>query len=239
MRTAIIGYGKMGHEIERILLERGHLVDLVIDCDNCGDLDAGHLQDIDVAIEFTTPQTAFDNVRRCLECGTAVVCGTTGWTDRLPELQALCAERGGAMMYSSNYSLGVNVTFRLNRYLAEMMNHLAAYEVTIDETHHIHKKDAPSGTAISLANDIIDRLDRKTGWVCDTQGSADEIEITSHREGEIAGIHTVRYESADDVLELKHSLKSRRSLATGAVVAAEFICGRKGVFTIDDLFNAN
>ncbi len=229
----------MGHEIERILLERGHSVELVIDCDNPDDLNAERLRGIDVAIEFTTPQTAYGNIRRCLECGTAVVSGTTGWAERLPELQALCRERDGAMIYSSNYSLGVNVMFRLNRCLAEMMNRLAAYDVTIDETHHIHKKDAPSGTALSLANDIIDRLDRKQAWVCDEKGRAGDIEITSYREGEVPGIHTVRYESEDDILELRHSLKSRRALAVGAVVAAEFICGRKGVFTIDDLFNAN
>ena len=226
----------MGHEIERVLLSRGHSVNLIIDQNNTADLCADRLQGIDVAIEFTTPSTAYDNIRTCIEAGTAIVSGTTGWTQRLPELQELCRAKGGAMIYSSNYSLGVNIAFAINRRLAELMNRFADYDVRIEEVHHIHKKDTPSGTAITLANDIIARLDRKDGWVNVPTDDAAKIEIASVREGEVAGIHTVTYDSADDTLSLRHSLKSRRALATGAVIAAEFVCGRKGVFTMEDLF---
>lgn len=226
----------MGHEIERVLLSRGHSVNLIIDQNNTADLCADRLQGIDVAIEFTTPSTAYDNIRTCIEAGTAIVSGTTGWMQRLPELQELCRAKGGAMIYSSNYSLGVNIAFAINRRLAELMNRFADYDVRIEEVHHIHKKDAPSGTAITLADDIIARLDRKDGWVNVPTDDAAKIEIASVREGEVAGIHTVTYDSADDTLSLRHSLKSRRALATGAVIAAEFVCGRKGVFTMEDLF---
>ena len=226
----------MGHEIERVLLSRGHSVNLIIDQNNTADLCADRLQGIDVAIEFTTPSTAYDNIRTCIEAGTAIVSGTTGWMQRLPELQELCRAKGGAMIYSSNYSLGVNIAFAINRRLAELMNRFADYDVRIEEVHHIHKKDAPSGTAITRADDIIARLDRKDGWVNVPTDDNAKIEIASVREGEVAGIHTVTYDSADDTLSLRHSLKSRRALATGAVIAAEFVCGRKGVFTMDDLF---
>lgn len=227
----------MGHEIEQVLLRRGHTIGLIIDENNRSELTPSALSDIDVAIEFTTPDTAYDNILACIESGTAVVSGTTGWTQRLPELQQRCREVGGTMIYSSNYSLGVNVAFRVNRYLAELMNRFDSYDVRIEEIHHIHKKDAPSGTAITLADDILARMERKSGWADAAKAGASDIAITSVREGEVPGTHTVTYESDDDVLELRHTLKSRRALAVGAVVAAEFICGKKGVFTIDDLFN--
>ena len=236
MRVAIIGYGKMGHEIEQVLIQRGHTVALIIDQNNTEDLCAEKLADIDVAIEFTTPDTAYNNVRTCIECGTPAVCGTTGWHDRLEELQTLCREKDSTMIWSSNYSLGVNITFRLNRYLAEIMNHFDAYNVSMEEIHHTQKKDAPSGTAISLANDILERVERKTEWVNELTTNEKAIEIVSLREGTVPGTHTVTYTSADDKIEIKHTLFSRRALALGAVVAAEFIAPRKGVFTIDDLF---
>ena len=236
MRVAIIGYGKMGHEIEQVLLQRGHTVALIIDQNNTEDLCAEKLSDIDVAIEFTTPDTAYNNVRTCIECGTPVVCGTTGWHDKLEELQALCREKDSTMIWSSNYSLGVNITFRINRYLAEIMNRFDAYNVSMEEIHHTQKKDAPSGTAISLANDILERVERKDKWVNEPTTDANAIEITSLREGTVPGTHTVTYTSDDDKIEIKHTLFSRRALALGAVVAAEFIAPRKGVFTIDDLF---
>ena len=236
MRVAIIGYGKMGHEIERILLSRGHSVALIIDQNNAHDLNAENLVGIDVAIEFSTPDTAYTNVRTCIECGTPVVSGTTGWHDRLEELQALCREKDSTMIWSSNYSLGVNITFRLNRYLAELMNRFDAYNVAIEEIHHTQKKDAPSGTAISLANDIIERVERKGEWVNEPTTNQEAIEIVSLREGTVPGTHTVTYTSADDEIAIKHTLFSRSALALGAVVAAEYIAPRKGVFTIDDLF---
>ena len=249
MKAAIIGYGKMGREIERILTERGHEVALVIDTDNAGELDAEHLAGIDVALEFTTPATAYANIRTCLENGAAVVSGTTGWTDRLAELQELCRERGGALFYASNYCLGVNLMFRLNRYLAEMIGRVGGYGVRIAEVHHTQKKDAPSGTAITLAEGVIAGLPAKTEWVnyapgiehaanrigSPAEATPRQVVIDSVREGMVPGIHTVTYESEDDILELKHTIKNRRTLAMGAVIAAEFLCGKQGVYSMDDL----
>ena len=249
MKAAIIGYGKMGREIERILTERGHEAALVIDTDNAGELDAEHLAGIDVALEFTTPATAYANIRTCLENGTAVVSGTTGWTDRLAELQELCRERGGALFYASNYCLGVNLMFRLNRYLAEMIGRVGGYGVRIAEVHHTQKKDAPSGTAITLAEGVIAGLPAKTEWVnyapgiehaanrigSPAEATPRQVVIDSVREGMVPGIHTVTYESEDDILELKHTIKNRRTLAMGAVIAAEFLCGKQGVYSMDDL----
>ena len=237
MKAAIIGYGKMGREIEKILRSRGHEVALIIDIDNASDLNAQNLAGIDVAIEFTTPTTAYHNIRTCLECGTAVVSGTTGWTDRLKELQTLCEERGGAMFYASNYSLGVNLMFRLNRELARLMNCFPSYEISMSETHHTQKKDSPSGTAVTLAEDIISLVDRKSGWVnTPTTDDKSLIPIESLRIGMVPGDHSVTYSSEDDVLEIRHSIKNRRTLAEGAVVAAEFLCGKKGIYTMEDLF---
>ena len=235
MKAAIIGYGKMGREIERILTERGHEAALIIDTDNAHELDAAHLAGSDVALEFTTPETAYRNIRTCIECGVAAVSGTTGWTDRLGELQELCRERGGALFYASNYCLGVNLMFRLNRRLARMMERFDAYDVRIEEIHHTQKKDAPSGTAITLAEGIISEIGRKTGWVNEPSDDLSQIVVTSLREGAVPGTHTVTYESDDDRIELKHTIKNRRTLALGAVVAAEFLCGKKGVYTMDDL----
>lgn len=225
----------MGREIERILVERGHEVALVVDRDNASDLDAAHLTGIDAALEFSTPATAYRNIRTCLECGTPVVSGTTGWTERLTELQQLCRNGNGALFYASNYALGVNLLFRINRKLAELVNRVGGYEVAIEERHHTQKLDAPSGTAITLAEDIIARLDRKSSWVNRPIGRPDELPIRSVREGSIPGIHTVTYTSEDDELTLRHEIKNRRTLALGAVVAAEFICGRHGVFSMEDL----
>lgn len=239
----------MGREIERILHERGHEAALVIDTENAAELDAEHLRGIDVALEFTTPATAYRNIRTCIECGVAVVSGTTGWTDRLPELQALCRERGGALFYASNYCLGVNLMFRLNRYLAEMIGRVGGYGVRIAEVHHTQKKDAPSGTAITLAEGVIAGLPAKTEWVnyapgiehaanrigSPAEATPRQVVIDSVREGMVPGIHTVTYESEDDILELKHTIKNRRTLAMGAVIAAEFLCGKQGVYSMDDL----
>ena len=249
MKAAIIGYGKMGREIERILTERGHEAALIIDTDNAHELDAAHLAGIDVALEFTTPETAYRNIRTCIECGVAAVSGTTGWTDRLPELQELCREKGGALFYASNYCLGVNLMFRLNRYLAEMIGRVGGYGVRIAEVHHTQKKDAPSGTAITLAEGVIAGLPAKTEWVnyapgiehaanrigSPAEATPRQVVIDSVREGMVPGIHTVTYESADDILELKHTIKNRRTLAMGAVIAAEFLCGKQGVYSMDDL----
>lgn len=249
MKAAIIGYGKMGHEIERLLIERGHEVVLTIDYDNTADLDAKHLSGVDVALEFTMPSTAYHNIRTCLECGTAVVSGTTGWTDQLKELQDLCRKQNGAFFYASNYCLGVNLLFRLNRQLAAMIDHVSGYDVRIEEVHHTQKKDAPSGTAITLAEGVLENLHTKQSWVNyapnieqashriekPEKASADQLVIESVREGMVPGIHAVTYESQDDQLEIRHTIKNRRTLAMGAVVAAEFLCGKKGVYGMDDL----
>lgn len=235
MKCAIIGHGKMGREIERILVERGHDVVFIIDENNVEELTAERISQVDVAFEFTTPDTAHDNVRKVLEAGGRVVCGTTGWLTHLPAMERLAVERGGALFYASNFSIGVNMMFRLNRRLAELMAPHAEYDVRIEETHHMWKKDAPSGTAITLAEGIIENLGRKSTWVNGSSESAEQLEIESFREGMVPGIHTVRYTAQDDYLELKHSITNRRALALGAVVAAEYLHNKSGVHTMDDL----
>ncbi len=240
MRAAIIGYGKMGREIERILRERGHEVGLIIDVGNAGDLNAEKMAGMDVALEFTTPDTALGNITRCLELGVPVVCGTTAWTAHLPQVEELCRRRQGAFFYASNYSIGVNVAFELNRQMARMMNRFPEYDVTIEETHHTEKKDAPSGTAITLAEDVVAALDRKTRWTGGTTTVAEELEVTSVRRSVAPGTHVVTYESPVDTISLVHNIKSRAGLAAGAVSAAEFLvaqveAGRRGVFTMKEL----
>ena len=238
MKAAIIGYGKMGHEIERILLEKGHSVPLIIDMNNAGDLNAENLREIDVAIEFSTPETAFENIKKCLQSGTPVVCGTTAWLDQYDEAVRLCKENDSAFFYASNYSIGVNIFFKINRELARLMNKFDGYDVTIEEVHHTQKKDAPSGTAITLAEGILEGLDRKHKWMCGTTTVPEELEIGAIRRSVVPGIHTVTYESADDVISIDHALKNRNGLASGAVSAAEFLCGKKGIYTMDDLMNS-
>ena len=237
MKCAIIGYGKMGREIERILVERGHNVELVIDEANAQELTAENIAKVDVAFEFTTPETGADNVAKVLNAGGKVVCGTTGWLARFGEMKGLTAERGGALFYASNFSIGVNMMFRLNRRLAELMNPYSQYDVRIEETHHMWKKDAPSGTAITLAEGVIENLDRKSSWVNSTPSSAEELEIESFREGMVPGIHTVTYTSQDDFIELKHSITNRRALAMGAVLAGEYLSkvAEGGVYSMDNL----
>ncbi len=235
MKAAIIGYGKMGREIEKILLERGHQVVSIIDADNREDLTSEAFASADVAIEFTTPHTAYENLVASLEAGVAVVSGTTGWLEHFEQIKELCAQKDGAFFYASNYSLGVNLMFRLSAQLASMINKVDGYAVEIEEVHHIHKLDAPSGTAITLAEGIIDQLESKSGWVNDEEPAAAQIEIKSKRVGETPGIHTVTYNSDEDTIELKHTIKSRRALAMGAVVAAEFLAGKKGIYSMDDL----
>lgn len=230
MKVAIIGYGKMGHEIEKVLRERGHEVVATIDVDNRKEMMTPEvLSQADVAIEFTSPSTAYDNIRTCIEAGVAVLSGSTGWTERKAELDELCRQKGGAFFYSSNYSVGVNVLFRLNRWLAAVMSRMPQYEVGIEEVHHIHKLDAPSGTAATLAEEM--RV--ASGGALNVKKE----DIVSVREGEVPGIHTITYDSEEDTLTVSHSAKSRRGLALGAVLAAEWLVadgGRKGVFSMDD-----
>ena len=238
MKIALIGYGKMGKEIEQILIARGHTIPLIIDLNNTNDLDAAHLQEVDVAIEFTTPSTAYGNVVKCLEAGVPVVCGTTAWLDKLPEVEQLCKETNGAFFYASNYSIGVNIFFEINRRLAQLMNRFGEYDVTIEETHHTQKKDAPSGTAVTLAEGVLENLDRKQKWVCGTTTVPEELEVVAIRRSVVPGTHTVTYESDVDALSITHMAKSRRGFALGAVLAAEFLHGKTGIFSMKDLMQA-
>lgn len=238
MNAALVGYGKMGREIEKILVARGHSVVLKIDETNGAELNPGNLKglDVDVAIEFTTPESAYNNIITCLEAGVAVVCGTTGWLERYDEVVELCRKTGGAFFYASNYSLGVNLFFRLNEILARMMDGFPEYEVSMEEIHHIHKKDAPSGTAITLAEGIARNVARKSGWTMDTPAE-DEIFIAAGRMGEVPGTHIVEWESEVDSIVITHEAKNRRGLAFGAVAAAEFLCGKTGVYSMNDLLS--
>ena len=236
MNTALIGYGKMGREIEKLLMARGHSVVLIIDENNRAELNPANLRDkgVDVAIEFTTPHTAFGNIMACLEAGVAVVCGTTGWLEHYDEVTAECKRLKGAFFYASNYSIGVNIFFRLNEALARMMDAFPEYDVDMEEIHHIHKKDAPSGTAITLAEGVAANVGRKTGWTMD-EPEADEIFIAAGRCGEVPGTHIVEWQSEADSITITHEAKNRHGLAQGAVLAAEWLNGREGVFSMSDM----
>lgn len=238
MNAALIGYGKMGREIEKILTDRGHTVSLVTDIDNPEDLNPSKLAGVDVAIEFSTPHTAYDNVVKCINYGVPVVCGTTAWLDKLDSVVELCKAKNGAFFYASNYSIGVNIFFKINRELARLMEKYPEYDVSIEETHHTQKKDAPSGTAITIAEDILSHVKRKDKWVCGTTTTPEELEIAAIRRSVVPGTHTVTYESPADLITINHTAKNRHGLALGAVTAAEFICGKRGVFSMDDLMDA-
>jgi 4-hydroxy-tetrahydrodipicolinate reductase len=235
MKLALIGYGKMGKTIERIALERGHEVVSVIDIDNPEDFDSVAFKSADVAIEFTTPQVALSNIRRAFIAGIPVVSGTTGWTENLPIIQDEITKNGYTLFWASNYSLGVNIFAAVNKYLAKIMNDFSVYNVEMTEIHHTQKLDAPSGTAITLAEGIITNIDRKSDWSLDAEKKPTDLAIKAIREGEVPGIHTVRYESDVDFIEIKHELKNRESLALGAVLAAEFTAGKKGFLGMEDL----
>ena len=234
MKIALIGYGKMGHAIEQIALQRGHEIVSVIDVNNQEDFMSDAFKSADVAIEFSMPAVAMDNYRRAFAAGVPVVSGTTGWLEHLPEIKEAC-KAGQTFFYASNFSLGVNIFLALNKYLAKIMNDFPAYDVRMVETHHVHKLDAPSGTAITLAEGLIDNIERKNKWVEGKEPAEDEIGICSVREGEVPGIHTVIYESDVDTISITHDAKSRMGFALGAVVAAEFTCGKKGFLTMQDM----
>jgi len=237
MKIALIGYGKMGHAIEEIANERGHTIVSVIDIDNPEDFDSPQFLSADVAIEFSQPQSAFDNYRKCFERNIPVIAGTTGWLERWDEIKNLCIKENQTFFYASNYSIGMNIFFALNKYLAKMMNNFPTYDVGIEETHHIHKLDSPSGTAITLAENILENISRKERWKEGLEGSNENLPIHSKREGEIPGIHEVIYESDADTIRILHSAKSRKGLALGAVLAAEFAKGKKGFLNMSDMLN--
>ena len=238
MKIALIGYGKMGHEIEKILVSRGHTLPLIIDQDNTDQLTAENLNQCDVAIEFTTPATAFDNIVTCLKAGIPTVCGTTAWLDRLPEVTDLCQQTSGAFFYASNYSIGVNIFFAINRQLARMMNQFPEYDVTLNEVHHVQKKDAPSGTAVTLAEDTHAGIDRKPSWHLGTTTDRDKLEVTAQRRAMVPGIHTIVWESDADTITIDHNAKNRSGFAMGAVLAAEYLADKRGtgkVYGMKDL----
>jgi len=227
----------MGKEIEKIAISRGHQIKLIIDINNPHDLTVENLRKCDVAIEFTIPDSAVKNYNICFEAGIPVVSGTTGWLDKKEEVYNKCNETNGTFFYGSNFSLGVNLFFELNRKLAELMANRTEYSVEITEAHHAQKLDAPSGTAISLAEDILDKLPGKTSWVNDKTPAENELNIKSERRGEVPGIHTIKYESEVDCIEIIHNSKSRKGLAFGAVLAAEYCLGHKGILKMKDLLN--
>ena len=235
MNIAIIGYGKMGHEIEKICRDRGHNIACTIDAGEESKFDSEEFKNADVAIEFSSPQSALNNYKRAFAANVPVVSGTTGWLDNIDEVKQACQEEGQTFFYASNFSLGVNILFAVNRYLASIMNDFPEYNVHVDETHHIHKLDAPSGTAITIAEGILESVERKKQWKLEEQKSDDDLQINVYREGEVPGIHTIKYESEVDTIELTHDAKSRKGFALGAVVAAECTANKKGFLGMEDL----
>ena len=249
MKIALIGYGKMGHMIEQIARDRGHEIVSIIDVDNIEDFDSPAFASADVAIEFTNPTAAFGNYQRAFAHNVKVVSGSTGWMqDHKADVEKMCSEGGQTLFWASNFSIGVAIFSAVNRYLAKIMNGFPQYDVEIEEVHHVHKLDAPSGTAITLAEDIIDRLDRKDKWVKGFQHAADgtesgsnkvasdELPIASIRRDEVPGIHSISYDSEADKITITHDAHSRKGFALGAVLAAEYTKDHSGLLTTSDLF---
>ena len=249
MKIALIGYGKMGKMIEQIARSRGHEIVSIIDLGNQQDFDSPEFASADVAIEFTNPTAAYGNYLKAFAKGVKVVSGSTGWLkDHKADVERMCAEGGQTLFWASNFSIGVAIFSAVNRYLASIMNQFPQYDVRMEETHHIHKLDAPSGTAITLAEEIVDRLDRKRQWVRGTMTAADgtvsgsarcaadELAVDSVRRGEVPGIHTVAYDSEADSITITHDAHSRKGFALGAVLAAEYTREHSGLLTISDMF---
>lgn len=235
MKIALIGYGKMGKEIEQVAVSRGHTIVLTIDIDNQEDLNKENLSGADVAIEFTSPATAVRNYLKCFAAGVPVVSGSTGWLDQKAEVEQACSAQNGCFFYASNFSLGMNIFFELNKHLARIMKDFPQYDVSMTEVHHTQKLDAPSGTAITLAEDILAINQSKSNWTIQEPITDKELYIKPIREGLVPGIHTVKYDSEVDYIEMTHSANNRKGLALGAVFAAEFCVGRKGVLSMADL----
>ena len=234
MKIALVGYGKMGKAIEEIALQRGHEIVLKIDFDNNADLTSEKLQAADVAIEFTSPHSAYGNLEKLQEAGVPVVCGSTGWLDKW-EVVAKSFSEKGALVYASNYSIGVNLFFELNKKLASLMANYLEYQVELKEIHHTQKKDSPSGTAVTLAEQVLESLPSKTHWVNENSAEADALPIISERIDPAPGTHVVKYSSSIDDIEITHTAHNRKGFATGAVLAAEFLVGKQGVFGMKDV----
>lgn len=235
MKILLLGYGKMGHEVEQIALHRGHSIVATIDNVNEWAEKNDMLREADVAIEFSTPATALENIKRCFDIHLPVVCGTTAWYQHLEEIKERCVKEQQTLFYAPNFSIGMNITFMLNRYLAKITEKYD-YKLSLTETHHIHKLDRPSGTAVKLAEDIIESNGNYSSWSLDDCGE-EVLHIEAIREGEYFGIHEVKAESECDIIQLRHEAFSRKGFATGAVIAAEFVEGKKGIFTMNDLLN--
>lgn len=238
MNIALIGYGKMGKEIEQIALSRGHKIALIVDAHNATTYTIDELKKADVAIEFSTPDSALGNIYKCFDAGVPIVVGTTGWLEKLEEVKKKCLEKKQTLFYTSNYSIGVNLFFKLNQQLAKLMNNYKEYDVRMEEIHHVHKLDSPSGTAISLANQVIQQIDEKKKWVNATTTDRNELGIVSKRLDEVPGTHTVTYASAIDEISITHIAHNRKGFALGAVIAAEWVRDKKGVFGMEQLMAA-
>lgn len=235
MKIALIGYGKMGKAIEAIALQRNHSVPLKIDINNTDSFTKENLQQCDVAIEFTGPHSAVANISTCLDAGIPVISGSTGWLEQWPIIKNKCATLNGALLYASNFSVGVNLFFELNKKLAQLMGKHDEYEVSMEEIHHTEKKDAPSGTAITLAEQVLENIPRKKKWINDIAKYPNELSIISKRIDPAPGTHSVKYRSPIDDIEIIHTAHSRTGFATGAVLAAEFIANKKGIYTMQDV----
>lgn len=235
MKIALIGYGKMGKTIESIALEKGHSVDLIIDLDNPEDFTREKLVHCDVAIEFTGPHSAKENILKCLDAGIPVVSGSTGWLQDWAEVVNACKEKNGSLLYASNFSVGVNIFFEVNKKLARLMNGHDEYSICIQEVHHTQKKDAPSGTAISLAEQILQEIPAKKKWMNEETADPHVLPIISKREDPAPGTHSITYSSAVDDIEIIHTAHNRNGFAWGAVLAAAYICHKKGIFSMKDV----
>ncbi|MDQ6888889.1 MAG: 4-hydroxy-tetrahydrodipicolinate reductase [Bacteroidota bacterium] len=235
MNIALIGYGKMGRSIEEIALSKDHNIVLTIDDQNLEDLTKANLKKADVAIEFTVPESAVANILKCFDASVPVVCGTTGWLDQKSFIEEKCKETGSAFLTTTNFSIGVNIFFELNKKLASLMKPLEGYNVSIEEIHHTQKKDAPSGTAITLAEGIITDSFKKNKWMNEQTENTDELQITSKRIDSVPGTHSVKYSSDVDDIEIIHTAHNRKGFALGALMAAEFIHDKKGIFTMKDV----
>jgi 4-hydroxy-tetrahydrodipicolinate reductase len=234
MNIALSGYGKMGREIEAIALQRGHNIVLKTGRSNAGSITAEDFRKADVVIEFSTPDTVIANIQKCLEAQVPVVVGTTGWYNAFETIAEECLQKDGALFHATNFSLGVNLFMKVNSYLAELMSKYDSYDVEMEEIHHIHKLDKPSGTAITLANQVIEKTTRKKNWSI-TEHHPETLFIKDVREGEVPGTHIIKYTSEIDDIEIMHKAHNRKGFALGAVMAAEYIIGKKGIFTMSDL----
>lgn len=235
MKIALIGYGKMGKAIEEIAIAKGHEIVLKIDASNTSDFTKENVQKANVAIEFTGPHAAFENITKCIEWGVPVVSGSTGWLDNFEKAKKICEEKKGCLLYASNFSIGVNLFFEINKQVATLMEPYNNYDVSMTETHHTEKKDAPSGTAISLAEQILAKIGRKKKWVNEASSEASDLMIHSKRRDPTPGTHTVTYESPIDSIEITHTAHTRKGFASGALLAAEFANQKMGIFTMKDV----